>query len=68
MNVVLEVKGMSCENCVKSIKDALEGVNGVEHVEVHLDSEKVTIRYDQSVIDLNTICDKIEEQGYDVIR
>ena len=68
MNVVLEVKGMSCENCVKSVKDALDGVNGVEHVDVHLDSEKVTIRYDQSVIDLNTICNKIEEQGYDVIR
>ncbi|MEI3611592.1 cation transporter [Pseudogracilibacillus sp. SO30301A] len=68
MNVVLVVKGMNCENCVRSVTGALEGLYGVEHVEAHLDAGKVNVRYDQSVIDLKTICDKIEEQGYDVVR
>jgi len=68
MDVVLDVKGMSSEHCVKSVKDALVGVNGAEHVEVHLDSGEINVRYDQSIIDLETICDKMEAQGYDVVR
>ncbi len=34
----VKIKGMSCQHCVGSVKDALEKVEGIENVEVDLDS------------------------------
>ncbi|MEI3605517.1 cation transporter [Pseudogracilibacillus sp. SE30717A] len=68
MDVIVEVKGMSCNHCEKTVKDTLDNINGVQHVNVHLPSGKVEVKYDQTVIDLDTICKKIEEQGYEVAR
>ncbi len=68
MDVILDVKGMSCEHCEKTVKETLEHLNGVKHVKVHLSSGKVEVKYDQMVIDLNTICQKIDQQGYEVVR
>ena len=68
LDVELEVKGMSCGHCEKAVKDALTALNGVEQVDVHLDSGKVDVKYDQNTTDLEAICEKIEEQGYEVVQ
>lgn len=68
MDVELDVKGMNCEHCEKTVNDTLQELNGVEQVEVHLASDKVNVKYDQSIISLETICEAIEDQGYDVVR
>lgn len=68
MDVVLEVKGMSCSHCEKTVKDGLSNLNGVNKVEVHLDDGKVDVNYDQTVITLDEICNTIEDLGYDVNR
>lgn len=68
MDVELKVDGMSCAHCEKTVKEALFAVNGVKHVEVHLKDKIVNVKYDQSVVKLEEICNQIEEQGYDVVR
>lgn len=68
MNVVLEVKGMSCGHCEKSVKDGLSNLKGVNTVEVQLDEGKVNVNYDKNEITLDEICDTIEDLGYDVNR
>lgn len=68
MDVLLEVKGMTCGHCEKAVKDTLHNLNGVSHVEVHLAEDKVNVEYDQMVISLEEICEQIEEQGFDVVR
>lgn len=68
MNVVLEVKGMSCSHCEKSVKDGLTNLKGVNCVQVHLNEGKVDVHYDKNEVSLDEICSTIEDLGYDVNR
>lgn len=62
----LTVHGMSCSHCENAIKKAVGELNGVESVSVDLKSKKVTVEYDSDRLELGTIKDTIEDQGYDV--
>jgi copper ion binding protein len=62
----LNVEGMSCEHCVKSIKKAVGDLAGVNNVEVDLKSKAVTIGYDEQKVNIQTIKNSIEDQGYEV--
>lgn len=68
MDVVLDVKGMSCEHCEKAVKNALSDLNGVNDVKVDVQNDKVDVKYDQTTVSLEQICETIENQGYDVVH
>ena len=38
----VKIKGMSCQHCVKSVKEALEGLPGVANVKVDLEKGKAS--------------------------
>jgi copper chaperone len=44
--VTLNVKGMSCQGCVRSVKNVLEPIPGVARVDVSLEQGQATVRYD----------------------
>ena len=64
MQSVLKIEGMSCENCVKHVKEALEAVAGVNSVEVSLNDKSATIEHrddlEPSVLKMAVI-----EEGYE---
>lgn len=62
----LKVQGMSCGHCVRSIESNVGQLAGVEKVKVHLEEGKVDVTFDQGKVDLKTIMEVIEDQGYDV--
>lgn len=41
----LKIEGMMCEGCVKTVKTALEGVNGVASVDVNLKKGTATVMH-----------------------
>ena len=43
---VLKIEGMMCEGCVKSVKEALEGVSGISSVDVNLKKGTATVQHD----------------------
>jgi len=59
----LTVEGMSCNHCVNSIKKAVGGLEGVSNVDVDLKEKKVTVEYDSSKLEIETIKNAIEDQG-----
>lgn len=63
---ILNVDGMSCEHCVKAVKNAVGSIQGVETVEVDLGAKTVTVEH-SSDVKLDKIKEEIEDQGYDVI-
>lgn len=63
---ILTVDGMSCSHCENAVKKAVGTLNGVDSVTVDLKSKKVSVEYDCERVDLKTIKDTIEDQGYDV--
>lgn len=62
----LQVVGMACGNCVRSVEKALEeiGASG----QVSLKSGTVTVYYDDSQLSLQSVKDAIEDLGYDIAK
>lgn len=59
-----EIRGMSCQHCVRGVREALEEVAGVENVEVAVGS--ALVRCDESV-ERNALTEAIIEAGYEVV-
>ena len=64
MKTIIKVEGMSCENCVKHVKEALEALAGVKSVEVSLEGKSAAVEHGD---DLNPSLLKaaVEEAGYE---
>ena len=60
---VIEVKGMSCEHCVKAVEDALAPLGARGEVDLAAGTVKVT--YNESSVSIEAIREAIEEQGYE---
>ncbi len=67
MQTTIDVSGMTCAHCEKAVKDALEALKGVTGVEVHLNTGKVDVTYDDAQVTIAAMRAAIEEQGYDVV-
>ncbi|GIO27369.1 copper chaperone CopZ [Ornithinibacillus bavariensis] len=66
MEKTLNVRGMTCGHCKMSVEGALKKLDGVSKAEVSLEAGKVDITFDESKVNVETMKDAIEEQGYDV--
>jgi copper chaperone len=62
----LQVEGMSCPHCVHAVKTAVEGIAGVDRVEVSLEKKLATVDFDPDVASLQSIRTAIEGEGYSV--
>ncbi|EZP76763.1 copper ion binding protein [Parageobacillus genomosp. 1] len=66
MTTTLQVQGMTCNHCKMAVTNALQEIEGVNRVEVHLEKGTVDVDYDETKVSLNQLKEAIEEQGYDV--
>jgi Cu+-exporting ATPase len=66
--LVLNIGGMSCINCARTIEKALNKTPGITHATVNLAAEKALIEYNSNQIEQKTIEDIITETGYQVIH
>ncbi|AEH47807.1 copper chaperone CopZ [Parageobacillus thermoglucosidasius] len=66
MTTTLQVQGMTCNHCKMAVTNALQELEGVNRVEVHLDKGTVDVDYDETKVSLDQLKEAIEEQGYDV--
>lgn len=62
----IRVDGMTCNNCVKHVNEALLEVPGVESVEVSLEKAGATIK-SAVAIDIEAIRTALDEAGYDLV-
>lgn len=67
MQTTLDVNGMTCSHCESAVKGALEALDGVNSVEVHLDTGKVDVTADEGGASIADMREAVEEQGYDVV-
>lgn len=58
------VEGMTCASCVARVEKAITKFDGVTNVNVNLATEKVTLDFEPSKLDLNKLAEKIEDIGY----
>ncbi|NWU90308.1 ATP7B ATPase, partial [Upupa epops] len=63
--VALNVVGMTCQSCVQSIESRISKVKGIVSVEVSLEQNNAVIKYLQSEVSPEQICQEIQDMGFD---
>jgi copper chaperone len=67
-NVELQVKGMTCQGCVRSIEMKLAKVPGVESARVDLGAGRATVEYDDSRANVDQLIGAVEQIGFHVVK
>lgn len=65
MKTIININGMSCQNCAKHVTNALNGLEGVENVVVNLDLKQAELT-SSVLIEDQSITQAIENVGYKV--
>ena len=65
--IIIKVGGMSCEHCVRAVKEALESLEGVSAAQVDLTGGTAAVEYDAAVVGLDAMKAAIEQEDYEVL-
>ncbi|HZK22082.1 MAG TPA: copper ion binding protein [Oscillospiraceae bacterium] len=65
---LFKIEGMSCEHCVRAVKNAVEDLEGAVFAKVELKSKTAEVEYDENVLDKAQIIQAIKEEGYEVLE
>jgi copper chaperone CopZ len=60
----LSITGMNCQHCVSAVRKALEGVPGVETVDVSLDQAQAVV---SGSADADAMVTAVEDAGFDAV-
>ena len=63
--MVVDIDGMSCEQCVRHVTEALEALQGVSKVAVSLDNGQATVEVGEN-FDEAALEPAVDEAGYEV--
>lgn len=62
---LLQVKGMNCQGCVRTVTEALRSVPGVEEVAVDLEGGQATVRWSaNAVANAGVLVERLRQAGY----
>jgi Cu+-exporting ATPase len=64
--LTLPIGGMTCASCVRRVERALQKVDGVAEAGVNLATERATVKYDPSLVTLDSLKAAVERAGYTV--
>ena len=62
--ISLPVEGMTCASCSARVEKTIKKLDGIKNVNVNLATEKASIEYDPSVIDIFKVGKAVEDAGY----
>lgn len=61
---VIQVEGMTCQNCVRHVREALLKVQGVAEADVDLDAKRATVNYDSAQAGVPAMMGAVNAAGY----
>lgn len=66
VEATIDIGGMHCENCVKSIEKGINGVEGIAEAIVSLNDSNAAVKFDATKTDLVSIEKAIEKRGFSI--
>lgn len=63
----IDIQGMSCEHCTKTVTDVLTELDGVQKAKVNLKKNHTIVNYDESRVDSIDLENTIREAGFEVM-
>jgi copper chaperone len=61
-----QVAGMTCAHCVAAVREEVSAIDGVESVDVVLETGQVTVTSDKP-LDRESVAAAVEEAGYQLV-
>lgn len=55
---------MTCSHCVRSVTEALEGVDGVKSAQVDLTAGQARVDYDEAATSPRALVNAVADEGY----
>ncbi len=68
MKEVYDIEGMSCAACSSAVERVTRKLEGVETSDVNLTTNKMTIEYDENIVNPTLIIEKVEKAGFGIHR
>jgi copper chaperone CopZ len=68
MKKILEIRGMTCRNCVRRVDKIINGFDGVSDVLVDLQKKEATFECNPNQIDVESIVKAINDFGYTALE
>lgn len=65
LHKTLNVEGMTCASCAQTVEKAVQNLQGVSTAGVNLATEKLTVEYDPSTLNLGDITKAVSAAGYE---
>jgi copper chaperone len=65
-DVTLNVSGMTCEHCKKSVEAAVEALPGIESAKAIIQDGRVNVSFEPAKVSLDDILEAIREAGFEV--
>lgn len=62
-----KVAGMTCQGCVRSVRNVLQTLPGVAEVNVSLEDARARVRYDEGKVAPQQFKEVVEGAGYGVV-
>ena len=64
--VNLGVRGMTCNNCARTVERKLASTPGVTKASVDLGGARATVEYDGDLVKPSVLADAVRQLGYEV--
>ncbi len=65
-SIQLTVKGMTCNNCARSVERKLASTPGVTKATVDLQAEQARVEYDKDLVKPEVLANAVRQLGYEV--
>ncbi|MGE5422516.1 MAG: heavy-metal-associated domain-containing protein [Ignavibacteriales bacterium] len=62
----LKILGVDCKNCAAHVQEALDGVKGINNLDIRLEEKIAFITFDPAQVSKQDITEKVEDVGFDV--
>jgi copper chaperone len=63
-SVIYPTPNIKCDGCAATINNTLEGLSGVDRVQVDVDSKRVSVDYDDTIISDKEIRTHLAQVGF----
>lgn len=63
--VTLNIDGMTCASCSQTVENTINKLEGVHQATVNLATEKMTVEYDPTILNLSEIIQSVADAGYE---
>lgn len=63
--ITLNIEGMTCGGCVKSVTKVLNDLDGVRSATVSLENKNAQVEFDEGKIQMAQLVEAVEDAGFD---